>query len=219
MKLIKTEILNFRSIKKETVDFEPACRVLVGINESGKSNILKSLSFLSNDYMPSRKDDVRESLPNEDEVKEARVKFFFRLDKVESEKVYSKVALNILTKQKDPNIVQYGEKLMGLKELCNLCNDVRYNIDLIQENKTFKHAAFDNSMTLCNNWKKLNKLEDTEITINNKKINLKNFTLINLDDFPEFSHSFFEDGKIESLQNIIGSALIEVAQSYLQSFP
>jgi len=48
MKLDKAEIVNFRSIKKETVVFDPACRVLVGINESGKSNILKGFFVVLN---------------------------------------------------------------------------------------------------------------------------------------------------------------------------
>ena len=46
MKLSRVEIKNFRSIKKVDVHFDPTCRILVGINESGKSNILRALSLL-----------------------------------------------------------------------------------------------------------------------------------------------------------------------------
>lgn len=97
MKLVKVEILNYRSIKEATVEFEPTCRVLVGINESGKSNVLRALSFLSEDVKPDRTTDVRESLPNENEVAEAHVKFFFRLDRSECNNVFDLVAQKVLS--------------------------------------------------------------------------------------------------------------------------
>ncbi len=45
MKLNRVQIKNFRSIKDIEIDFDPSCRVLVGINESGKSNILNALAL------------------------------------------------------------------------------------------------------------------------------------------------------------------------------
>ncbi len=73
MKLSRVEIKNFRSIADTTVSFENPCRVLVGINESGKSNVLKALRLLSDDYGPSAINDVREQLANEDPIgKEAK---------------------------------------------------------------------------------------------------------------------------------------------------
>lgn len=55
MRLKSVEIRNFRSINDITVDFDPTCRVLVGINESGKSNILNALALLSDDNDPDKK--------------------------------------------------------------------------------------------------------------------------------------------------------------------
>ena len=55
MKLDRVEIKNFRSIQDIKIDFDPPCRVLVGINESGKSNILNALALLGDDYDPSPK--------------------------------------------------------------------------------------------------------------------------------------------------------------------
>lgn len=71
MKLRVAEIKNYRSIKNVTVELKPNCRVLIGVNESGKSNILRALSFLTPNKKPVRKDDVRESLPDEDNIQEA----------------------------------------------------------------------------------------------------------------------------------------------------
>src|SRR3989344_148159 len=61
MKLKYADIVNFRSIQSIKVDFEPFCRVLVGINESGKSNILRALSMVGEEYAPTA-EDVREPL-------------------------------------------------------------------------------------------------------------------------------------------------------------
>ena len=49
MKLEKIKIVNFRSIKDLDIDFYNNSRVLVGINEAGKSNILKAAALLSDD--------------------------------------------------------------------------------------------------------------------------------------------------------------------------
>ena len=49
MKLKNATIRNFRSIDNQKIEFEPSCRILVGINESGKSNVLKALTLLSNE--------------------------------------------------------------------------------------------------------------------------------------------------------------------------
>lgn len=46
MILNRIEISNFRSISEETIKFEPQCRVLVGINEAGKTNILDAIALL-----------------------------------------------------------------------------------------------------------------------------------------------------------------------------
>ena len=90
MKLNRVEIKNFRSIKDITVNFEPACRVLVGINESGESKILSALPSLGEGYKPVKKDDLREALPDEDPIAESLVRFVFRFEKAESDELLEK---------------------------------------------------------------------------------------------------------------------------------
>ncbi len=58
MRLHHVDIQNFRSIANLTITFEPSCRILVGINESGKSNILYALRLLDPN-IPSTNDDRR----------------------------------------------------------------------------------------------------------------------------------------------------------------
>ena len=50
MKIQKVEIKNFRSIENIEVNFKENPRVLVGINESGKTNIIDALKLLNPDF-------------------------------------------------------------------------------------------------------------------------------------------------------------------------
>jgi predicted ATP-dependent endonuclease of OLD family len=87
MRLNRVEIVNFRSIENVTLKFDPSCRVLVGINESGKTNILRALSLLSDDVLPVD-EDVREFAPDDDPNAKAYVRFVFTLEKDEKKRAY-----------------------------------------------------------------------------------------------------------------------------------
>ncbi len=78
MRLDRVQIKNFRSIADLTLGFDPPCRVLVGINESGKSNILNALSLLDENVVP-KKDDIRDIGPDETLSNESYVRFIFKL--------------------------------------------------------------------------------------------------------------------------------------------
>src|SRR3989344_8795037 len=101
MKLDRVEIKNFRSIQEIKIDFDPPCRVLVGINESGKSNILNALALLSDDYDPVKKDDLREALPDEDPIEESYVRFVFKFEKNQADKALENVSSKILASEKN----------------------------------------------------------------------------------------------------------------------
>ncbi|WNY27140.1 ATP-dependent nuclease [Methanolapillus ohkumae] len=78
MQLSKIEIKNFRSIKDLTIIPNPRCQVFVGINESGKSNILKAISLLDNSKNVNH-DDIR--YEKEDElIDESYICFYFKLN-------------------------------------------------------------------------------------------------------------------------------------------
>src|SRR5689334_5379148 len=139
MKLNRVEIKNFRSIKDITVNFEPACRVLVGINESGKSNILNALAFLEEDRKPVEKDDRREALPDEDPIDESYVRFIFKFEKPESDKLLEDVSSKILANDKNPEIVLISAKKQTLKEYCTARNEGLYSVNILDEKKSFTY--------------------------------------------------------------------------------
>lgn len=64
MKLTKVQIKNFRSIKSQTINFDHNCLILLGKNEAGKSNILKAIAAIFNQYKVTNKD-KRKKLGNE----------------------------------------------------------------------------------------------------------------------------------------------------------
>ena len=64
MKLDRIEIHNFRSIKDATINFDHHCRILLGKNEAGKSNVLKAIAAIFGDYKISSKD-KRKKIDNE----------------------------------------------------------------------------------------------------------------------------------------------------------
>lgn len=118
MKLSRAEINNFRSIKYASVQFDPHCRVLVGINESGKSNLLKSLSLLGEEFKPNKKDDIRDALPDEGPIKESNVMFIFNLEKEDTDGIYELVSEEIATTEDDPIIIGASPKNLSIKSFC-----------------------------------------------------------------------------------------------------
>lgn len=214
MKLIKAEIVNFRSVQNATVEFDPPCRVLVGINESGKSNLLHALSLLSDEVAPSRRDDVREGLPDEDEVSEAYVKFFFRLEKADCEEVFELVSEDVLANVADPEIVTIDGKPTGLRSLCNQRSDVRYNVDLIKETKAYRHPALAANLKLNGVWKKPSASCPKDFSVSGEELEyrLSDHKLIRIKDFPAIPEDYLEDASIDELHQLLGSASIAVAK-------
>lgn len=92
MRLSNVEIKNFRSIPYLKIDFSNHQAIgLVGINESGKSNILKALSFLDKEAVPNNSD-IRIPRPDETESDtDAYVCFNFELSQIEIENLIDKL--------------------------------------------------------------------------------------------------------------------------------
>ena len=92
MKLTKIKIENYRSIKQLDFDFQKNngkdCHILIGINETGKSNILKAMNFLDKSIQINYQHDCnRQALTTGEAVK---VTYFF--DKIDNNEI-----VNLLT--------------------------------------------------------------------------------------------------------------------------
>lgn len=129
MKLTQVEIVNFRSIKYYEFDFKYPLQTLVGINESGKSNILKALSLLDKD-VPISQDDVRDQLHEEDAISEAYIDFVFSW--TESERRDLCQEIEKVSVGMDGIITHKGVRL-SLAEFIALRPHVIYRVDLLKQ--------------------------------------------------------------------------------------
>ncbi len=96
MRLKQVEIKNFRSIEDATIEFDPRCRILVGMNDTGKSNILKALSILQKETI-GQKSDRRE------EAEEGNNDFYIKAIFTPDEHDYKEIAGILQKKIYDTN--------------------------------------------------------------------------------------------------------------------
>ena len=207
MKLHRVHIKNYRSIRDITIDFDPSCRVLVGINESGKSNILRALRLLGDNYKPASADDVREALPNENPVTESFVWFAFKLEKAEADQVYDTVSQLVISADVSSKIVGNRGRTQSLKELCVSRDEVLYH--------HAQYWAFDNRAKLFPGWKKPagNSPQDNAFEHNGHSYQLSKYKLIRAKDFPDIPLGYLENARINDLLQIIGGAILQSTQN------
>lgn len=217
MKLDHVEIKNFRSIQDIKIDFDPPCRVLVGINESGKSNILNALAFLGNDCNPVKKDDLREALPDEDRIDESYVEFVFKYEKKESDELLKNVSSKILTSANNPDIVSVGGKNKNIKEFCSTRNEGLYSVNILDENKSFRYWRLGTKYKLLAGWKKPTAAcpQDYLVELKGQQHKLAEYKLIRAADFADIPEGHLGDASIEDLSELSGNAVTEITEENL----
>lgn len=109
MKLDRVQIQNFRSIKELTIRFRQSCQILVGINESGKTNILRALQLIR---AGSKSVDADIRIPLKDEPIDAasEVIFIFTLDRKDIELIKTNVLNKLLVKDVNTAILEFNGK-------------------------------------------------------------------------------------------------------------
>jgi len=150
MKLIKALIDDYRSIKSCEFYFSDPFQILVGLNESGKSNILRALSFLENSVPPSSKD-VR--FPNKNEEISSRILFVFKL----SEKDIQLITKNLINYSsvngEDPLVARLKAKKIKLSEVVALYQDALLCIKPQEEKRYFTTWAKDLKFEVLPEWR------------------------------------------------------------------
>ena len=218
MKLKKVEILNFRSIKESEIVFNPSCRVLVGINESGKSNLLDALSLLSEENQLAIEDE-REPLPDErNEDGLSSISFTFDIaDEVKSfyEIVRSKIigGDNIID-------IENGESKLTIKRYCELFNEnffitrinrtekLRYRMPLHFSTKDYK---------LIEGWKMPSSDVPNDYTfmVNEETYKLGEIYLIKPKEEWNIPDNYLADAQFENFHEVISEELIELLEEKL----
>jgi len=208
MELNRITVRNFRSIAEDfEIVMKPRCRVLIGINESGKSNILNALSMLCSDVNPNPTD-IREPLAGEDPIDEAFVKFIYVLSHDELNKVILNIKKKILCSDISKPLIKRGDTELSLNKFLEEKNEVIYKVDLKNATKMAKHWALSNSYTVLANWKRpsssapatYNLKTGTEIELNTK-------SLIDINKYEEIPEEFLEDVNPEYVNEVVGKEL------------
>jgi len=216
MKLKSVEIENFRSIESIEIDFKENPRVLVGINESGKTNILHALRLLSNKFQP-QKEDVRE--PTKGIIENSEVSFIFEFEDTEIEEIYQKIQKETLIGATSKKIIKINGKEYNLKEFCeHHCNEGLYEIDVKNNTKTYRYWSLQENFELITKFKKPR--SRVNFTFQNEKgenLNLLNFKLIDPDLCIKFNipQENVEDATEENFKELMGSKITEMVQQKL----
>jgi hypothetical protein len=141
MRLNRIEISNFRSIQSQTVKFDPRCRILVGKNEVGKSNVLAACSLIDEDVAVLASD-LRETRDDEDPVSSGYVRFIFSLSTSELDQLKRAVSTKILGK--DIDLVAIGTTKLSIDAYAGKFNESLLIVDL--PSGTRRHTHWSKSL-------------------------------------------------------------------------
>lgn len=215
MILSKVWIKNFRSIKECTLTIGKNLQILVGINEAGKSNILKALTMIDPSSELS-KNDIRDPAPDEENVDQSMVRFVFSLTKEELGAVEVKANLKILAKNKDNNILTIGENETNIAGFIKHKAEALYNINLINQTKSTTHwSLIGPKYRILPEWKKVIVGKTQEIDHGKERINISEYSIINIKDFPGVDPSNVEELDINKLNVFLGAYFVEIVNANL----
>lgn len=204
MKLERVEIKNFRSIDELTLKIEYGCQTLLGINESGKSNILRALHFLDPDT-PISPGDLRIERHEESPVTAGHIRFVFTLDAADIENIYKVLSAKFVSsygnKQRS-HLIAVGEKKETLEQYCQRVKEGLYITDLPSGARRFSVWQRPKNELLIGEWFKNE--TDAEITISptgNEEIKIPagsyfEFSETTITSAPGIKKITFEDFKV-----------------------
>jgi predicted ATPase len=151
MRLIYAEITNFRSISKIKISFEPRCRILLGINESGKSNILRALNLLDPAQKPTAAD-IRIERRDEEQVTNASVRYVFELEKDQQEKIRQTLASSFADSDRDQPLFKTPDGALTVNEWLNKTHQCVLEINVTSGKKHFTSWSPPKTYDLAPGW-------------------------------------------------------------------
>ena len=211
MKLDSAHIVNFRSIKSARITFAPPCLVLVGVNEAGKSNVLKALSALG-EFTPG-KDDVREALLNEEPVARAFIEFYFSLTSLEVQTVLNQLKKLVLQKTSRQCATTNGVTHDLGSFVSRRANGV-FHVDVIKQKKLAQYWAIGKEWHLAAGWVKPSEACPEELTLPDGVV-LRKAKLLFRSDYPDVSDEYLKPAEITDLASAVGGTIAEFIKTNL----
>ncbi len=129
MQLLRVEIKNFRSIDDLKFPFDHGCQALIGINESGKSNILRALHLLDTSVTTSAAD-LRIERHDEPQVKSGEVRFVFGLSELETEEIWKSLQPHFCVDSINEPIIIGGGVERTIEQWCHSCREGLHRVAL-----------------------------------------------------------------------------------------
>lgn len=211
MHLKYCDINNFRSIRELRIGFENNFQVLVGLNEAGKSNILKALSFMVPDIQP-QDDDIRDPRHDETPVHDAYIRFVFGLEKSETKKIFDNLRHKFKAKNIKHPIIQIGAKNYTLQEFCDYKKEGLYSVNILKKSKSQGHwKLYGSRYKLSKVWKKCPESWSEYPNFENN-----DFVYICVEDYPEYTdNSELEDILLEDINATVGAEIMEMVKTKL----
>lgn len=151
MRLTRAEIRNFRSIRNVSIGFEPRCRILVGINESGKSNILRALALLDENRQPTPAD-LGDFPPDEDPSQPAYVRFVFVLDKSERTTAFEEARTKVLSPSPAEPLLAQGGKRLSLAQFIETRTEGLYTVNILTGGRSTQSWSLPESFEATGRW-------------------------------------------------------------------
>ncbi len=151
MRLSRVAISQFRSIDSLTVELTPSCIVLLGINETGKTNILHALALLSPERAVAP-DDVRQLGANEEQGHESQVWFIFTTDADDRQAITDRVAHAIGGELAELGIAVDGDERTLDQLVADTCNEGLYCVDVAEDRRYESVWHFEKDLTLADDW-------------------------------------------------------------------
>ena len=211
MYLKKCQIENFRSIESLELTFENNFQILVGLNESGKSNILRAISFLHPEIEPTD-DDIRDPGHDEEPIKSAYIRFVYGLEPYDTKRIIETSMSSLLSRDRNTPIIQIDDKSLNLSEFCQYKKEAIYRINLQEKTKSASHWRLAGSQfSILPNWKKVPENWEGLSQFENKEIKF-----INVANYPNMSSiGNLEDLSVSSLNSFVGTYIIDIVENNL----
>ncbi|MFO1222288.1 MAG: AAA family ATPase [Burkholderiaceae bacterium] len=164
MQLDRVDINNFRSIKDLTLHFTQRCQSLIGINESGKSNILRALHLLDPQATASPKD-LRMERHDEPQVTTGFVRFIFKLSDKDISDVTAKMAAQFCQQSLQEPLVTEKSTVKSLAEWCANRREGNYKITLPDGKRTETMWAVRKGEQMVPHWYRNKTSESVDVRI------------------------------------------------------
>lgn len=215
MELTKIQISNYRSIKRLDLYLFPRCKGFIGINESGKTNILSAISHLSK-TVEIKTEDIREPMPDEPPVEDSHIWFVFRLNNSERKTLLEKVSEKVLAKNTVSTLISENGNKLSLKSFCEKKEEGLFVVNIKTKYKGPSYWGIHSGAYEVNEiWKKPSKgcPDDFAVETNGGgKAILKNYKLVNHDDFADIPESYLENIDAKYINVLVGEEISNIVR-------